>query len=111
MKANKYWNEPQFGNIPEDWVKVYTVAIANLPLIPNRKVKDFINWITKMEGFIGIRPEYPYGTLLLFDTENHAKACKNLIPTYKYGYQGGIGHNISECFIPPEYAKKEQNNG
>lgn len=105
MKQNKYWNPAQFGETPDGWVDVYTVAIANLPLFPDKKVKKFLDWISKMDGFVGIRPEYPHGTLLLFKTENDAKRCKNLIPTYKEGYCGGIGNNICKVAIPKEYVE------
>lgn len=63
-------------------MKGYTVAIANLPLIPNRKITRFVKWVCELNGFIGIHPHHPNGTLLIFETKNHAKRAKNLIEDY-----------------------------
>lgn len=87
-----------------DFVKAYTVAIPNLPLIPNKEVKKFIKWINKLDGLCGIRPEYPYGTLIIFKTENDAKIARNKIKSYP-GYDGQVGKNISEIYIPKEYVR------
>lgn len=86
-------------------LKAYTVAIPNLPLVPNRKVKAFVKWISSLDGFYGIHPHYPLGTLVIFDTENNAKAARNLIQNYK-GYSGTVGNNICEIYISEQYAKK-----
>lgn len=79
-------------------LKAYTVAIPNLPLVPNRKVKAFIKRISELDGFYGIHPRYPLGTLIIFDTENNAKSARNLIQNYK-GYNGAVGNNICEIYI------------
>ena len=73
-------------------MKGYTVAIANLPFIPNKKIKEFMDYISKLDGFIGVHPHYPNGTLLIFKSENHAKRARNLIE--KYGVK--TGRNICE---------------
>ena len=86
----------------ENEVECYTVAIPNLPMISNRRVRDFIKWISELEGFVGLRPEYPHGTLLIFKTENDAKRAKNLIPTYP-NYKSGVGKNICKVYVPKEY--------
>ena len=104
-KKRVKWEPPIFDKDIDknpDWKKCYTVAIPNLPLRPNKKVVKFMDDISKMDGFIGLRPEYPYGTLLMFDTENHAKIARNRINNYPQ-YQGGTGKNIGECHIPKEY--------
>lgn len=100
-KLNKYWNPARFGPKQDNEVPVYTVAIANLPTIPTREIKEFVNWLTTLDGFIGLRPEYPHGTLLLFETENQAKIARNRISTYKGGVQ--TGNNICEVFIDAVY--------
>lgn len=73
-------------------MKGYTVAIANLPINPNREIKKFIKWLCKLDGFIGIHPRYPHGTILIFSSENDAKRGRNLIEDY------GVhtGNNICE---------------
>lgn len=86
-----------------DWVKCYTIALPNVPLIPNKGVLDFFHYIQTLDGYYGIRPEYPRGTLVIFDTENNAKGARNLIRAYK-GYNGKVGDNICEIYIPKEYA-------
>lgn len=101
---NKYWNPARFGAKQENEVVCYTVAIPNLPIFPDRKVKKFLDYIQKMEGFVGIRPEYPHGTLLIFKTENNAKIARNKIRNYE-GYNGDIGHNICEVYIDKNYVK------
>lgn len=76
-------------------MKGYTVAIANLPIIPNKEIKAFMDYVGKLEGFIGVHPHYPNGTLLIFKSENHAKLARNLIENY------GVktGRNICEVFF------------
>lgn len=90
--------DPDIENKP-GWKKAYTVAIPNLPLFPNKKVIKFIKKIQTMDGFIGVRPEYPYGTLMVFDTENNAKIARNRIKVYP-GYEGTVGKNIGVIYIP-----------
>lgn len=84
--------------------RVFTVAIANMPY----RISDFINpkimrdankaveFVQRQEGFIGIHPEPPRGTLCLFATENQAKRARNAMES------AGIkcGTNICEVFIP-----------
>ena len=60
-------------------MKGYTGAIANLPIIPNKKIKEFMDYVSKLDGFIGVHPHYPNGTLLIFKSENHAKRARSLI--------------------------------
>lgn len=76
----------------------YTVVIANLPLIPNKKAEKFVQWVGELDGFIGIHTHYPDGTMLIFQTENHAKTAKNLIENY------GVhtGRNIGEVYFETE---------
>ena len=104
MKENKYWNLPRYGEKQENEVSCWTVAIPNLPMFPNKKVRKFIEWVHELDGFVGLRPEYPRGTLLLFKTENEAKRARNQIRIYP-GYNSGVGDNICEVYIPKEYVK------
>lgn len=102
MGKKPKWEPAQIGEKQENEVECYTVAIPNLPLFPNKKVTTFLRWIQDMEGFVGLRPEYPRGTLLIFRTENDAKRAKNMIPTYP-GYKCGTGKNICKVYVPKEY--------
>ena len=48
-----------------------------------------------------MRPEYPHGTLLLFETENDAKGARNLIRE-----KTPVGNNICECYIDKMYVEQ-----
>lgn len=102
MKKKPTWEPPQFGEKQENEVECYTVAIPNLPVFATKKVKDFVKWISELEGFVGLRPEYPRGTLLIFRTENDAKRARNQIKAYP-GYKCGVGNNICKVYVPKEY--------
>lgn len=99
------WQPAGFGEKKDNERVCYTVAIPNLPLFPDKNVKKFIKYIQGLKGFVGIRPEYPRGTLLVFLTENDAKGARNLISNYK-GYEGGVGDNICEVYIPENFLKE-----
>lgn len=91
-------------------VKAYTLGIPNLAgttgKFHGRKVwrdtKKLINYVTKLDGFLGIHPDYPHGTALIFKTENDAKRAKNLLI---YDLKINQIGNVVECFIPEEYAQ------
>lgn len=83
--------------------KAYTVAIGNFSIPFTKDQKKIVEEIKKMDGFIGFHPAYPYGTLLLFKTENNAKVGRNILRDM--GVQTGI--NIAEV----EYDPKEAING
>jgi len=85
-------------------LKAYTVAIPNFPLIPNKRVREFIKWICKLDGLLGIHPHYPDGNILLFRTENQAKVARNQIKNYP-NYEGTVGHNIVEVEIDDIYGE------
>ena len=92
-------------------VKAYTVAVPNLAgtvkgtLKPRmmRDSKKLLNYVQKLDGFLGIHPAPPHGTLLLFRTENDAKRARNLLISDLKLNQ--VGNNICECYIPEEYAR------
>lgn len=94
--------------------KVYTVAVPNLAgtipgtLTPKhmKETKKLLRYVKKLDGFLGLHPVPPHGTLLLFKTENQAKRARNLLENdLQINY---IGDNITEVFIPEEYAKGGQ---
>ena len=82
-------------------MKAYTVAVGNFD--PRKKrSRQAVEFIKTLDGLIGVHPRPPYGTLILFDSENNAKIAKNLIEAK------GIhtGRNICECEIDDIYAPK-----
>lgn len=99
--------EPLFKNE----VKGYTVAVPNLAgTIPGtlkpRMIRDsrkLMNYVKNLEGFLGVHPIPPRGTLLIFDTENNAKRARNLIAN---DLKVQTGNNICEVFIPESYIQK-----
>lgn len=64
---------------------VFTVGCGRIiPLRTDRKntrkaMEEAINYIKKLEGFIGVHPVDLWHNLLLFDSENNAKGARNLL--------------------------------
>jgi len=87
-------------------VKAYTVAIGNFSIPFTRDQKKILKIIKNLDGFYGLQPHYPHGTLLIFKSENDAKRAKNQLDSL------GIltGKNICEVFIPSEYAKTKEDD-
>lgn len=91
----------------------YTVAVPNLAgTIPGsnkpqhwRDTHKLLEYVKKLDGFLGIHPVPPRGTLLMFKTENDAKRARNLI---SQDLKVPTGDNIMEVYIPEEYAKGGQ---
>ena len=102
------WQPPRLREKLPNEVSVYTVATGNISLNPLhiKAQKEAINYIKGLDGFIGLYPCPPDGTLCLFKTKNDAKGAKNLmklkgIPT---------GNNIGEVYIDKCYVEG-LNNG
>lgn len=91
------------SEIRENEVKVWTVAVGNLPVPPfiPKKSKEAIKYISKLEGFVGFHPVPPHGTLCLFKTENDAKGGRNHMRAK--GIQ--VGKNIGYVFIDKSYLR------
>lgn len=99
------WQPPAVGSKKNNEVSVYSVAIPNLA-VPwentEKEVEDtriVLMWIQTLDGFVGIYPMAPYGTLILFKSENQAKRGRNLISMK--GIK--VGTDITEVFIDREY--------
>lgn len=103
MRKNKYWNPPEIREKKDDEVEVYSVAIGNLTLNPllTGKQTALLKEIQEMDGFVGIYPCYPRGTLCLFKTENDAKGARNLIKAK--GIE--VGKNIGTVYVDERYVK------
>lgn len=105
----------QNGKPQEDEERCWTIAIGNLPAPwSRRKVKKeaeaVLKYIKELDGFLGVTPIYPRGTLLIFRTENDAKRAKNSLDA-----KGVItGSHICEVFVKKEYlrqAEEKENQG
>jgi len=96
---DRHWNEEKDGKLGE--TKVYTVAIGRFSANPFRRkeMKKIIGIIKDLDGLVGFHPVKEMGTLLLFKTENDAKAGRNILRSKSI--QCGV--NIGECFIDTRY--------
>ena len=103
-------NRENFAQFSESDTTAYTVAVPNLAgTIPHsnspkhwRDTKKLLNYVKKLDGFLGIHPVPPRGTLLVFKTENDAKRARNSL---EHDLKVQTGTNIIQIFIPREYAK------
>lgn len=57
---------------------VFVFAVGNMPLNPI-KLMQTVNFIKLLDGFIGLHPCYPKGTLLVFDSLNNSKRARNIL--------------------------------
>lgn len=89
------WKPPTVGEPTENHIEVWTVAVGNLPIFPTKASRDLIKTAKSLDGFVGIYPMYPHGTLLLFDSENNAKGGRNIL-RFK-GHK--CGSNIATCYV------------
>lgn len=64
---------------------VFTVGVGRMcPLPTDRRsvkkgMKEALEYIKKLDGFVGVHPVDFWHTLLLFDSVNNAKAGRNLL--------------------------------
>lgn len=71
--------------------KGYTVATGNINWLIKGS-REVPKYVSKLEGFLGVHPMPPQGTLWIFDTENNAKIARNKMRAM--GIQ--CGDNITE---------------
>ncbi len=83
-------------------VKVYTVAVGNFSPF-NRRSRQAMKYISRLEGLVGLHPCYPKGPLILFKTENDAIIGRNRMNSR--GIQ--TGNNIGEVFIDEKYVREK----
>lgn len=99
------WKPPQVGPKRENEVSAYTVAIPNLAVpwentdAEVEATKKALKIIEALDGYIGIYPLWPNGTLVIFKSENQAKRGRNLIEAE--GIK--VGSNIGEVYIDKRY--------
>ena len=68
----------------KNMVEVWSFGVGNLPnllMLPfvKSRFESAVKLIKEQEGFIGVHPMPPRGTLLLFRTENNAKGARNIL--------------------------------
>lgn len=91
----------------DDEESCWTVVVGNAPMPwhsrkVKREAKAVFEYIKELEGFLGVTPIYPNGTLLIFKTENDAKRAKNRLDA-----KGVItGSHICEVFVKKEYLQQ-----
>lgn len=97
------WQPPRFGDKQPNEVSVYTVAVGNISLNPlfKKRQKQALDYISSLDGFIGLYPHPPYGTLCLFKNKNDAKAARNLMKSKGIG----TGKNICEVYIDKKFLR------
>lgn len=89
-----------------DAVEAWTFAIGNLPKRFSSKTvklmaKKALAWAREQPGFVGIHPEPPHGTCLIYRTENDAKRAKNNLE-----FKGVVcGKGISKIYIHKRYVE------
>lgn len=59
-------------------MKAYTVTIGNFLIPATKDQKKVIEMIKEFKGLIVMIPQYPSGTLLLFENLNDAKEARNI---------------------------------
>lgn len=88
---------------PEERLEMdaFVFAVGNLSLSPfkRRENRKFIAILNNQKGFLGVKPEYPRGTLLFFDTLNNAKGARNILRSKGVD----CGDNIVTVKIDPRY--------
>ena len=90
-------------------VKAWGFAVANLAGtcgIPTfRQMRDtqkLLDYIKNLDGFMGVHPHPPEGTVLIFKTKQEAIRAQNLL---KFDLEiNEIGKHVVEIYIPEEYA-------
>ena len=102
----KEWAPPRVGPKKDDEEVCYAFAIPNLPLIPDKETLAFLKHVQTFDGFLGFYPNNPYGTVIIFDTENNAKGGRNLIRIYP-GVEFPIGE-IGEVFVNKKYLRGQK---
>lgn len=89
-------------------VQLWAVAVGNMPTrFTPRKIRKAgiaaLNFIKKLDGFVGVTPIPQRGTLCLFRTENDAKRGMNLMNS-----EGIVtGKNICDVFVDEKYVREE----
>ena len=85
-------------------ISCWTVAVGNfVPFLKNSRLA--IEFIKTLDGFVGVHPFPPRGTLILFRTESDAKIARNLMEA-----KGIVcGKNICECYVDKKYVEVPDN--
>lgn len=65
-----------------------------------KKQEEALEYIKKLDGFIGVHPIDLWRTLLIFDTLNNAKAARNSLNA-----KGCPVGQVAPMLVPTEYVK------
>lgn len=89
-------------------VQLWAVAVGNMPTrFTPRKIRKAgiaaLKFIKRLDGFVGVTPIPPRGTLCLFRTENDAKCGMNLMNSEGIA----TGKNICDVFVDEKYVREE----
>lgn len=93
--------EGQFGELENfGQIKCWAFGVGNLTMNPlfRKMQKEIIDLIKSQDGFKGLTPMYPRGTLLVFDTENNAKGARNILRSKDIKCGG-----VSEVYVEARY--------
>ena len=93
-------------NVNENMAEIYAFGTSLLPYKwSSRRVKKLAELACDIaketEGFLGVHPVIPRGSLFLFRTENNAKIARN-----RFEAAGIRCGNIGPCYIDKAYAKE-----
>lgn len=91
----------------EDMAIAWTVIVGNISIKTRHRktLKEFVRILKEdCEGFLGVNPCPPYGTILFFKTLNDAKISRNVLESK------GIkcSREICDVHIPAEYVQEQE---
>ena len=100
----------RIGPKQDNETSVYTVAVGEFRPFAIGKLKKAqdaaLAYIKQLPGFIGVHPVTGKGTLLLFDTKEHATDAR--LGLMANGCP--VGKNITEVFVDKAFVKEDKSN-
>ena len=90
------------ADIKDSQIRAYAFAVGNFEPF-NKKSRAAMRIINKQEGLIGVSPQYPRGTVLLFAAENDAKIARNRLCFERIR----TSDEICECYVEKKYVSKK----
>ena len=95
----------------EDETIVYTVGCGRMCPLPTDKkaikkgMKEAMEYIKKLDGFVGVHPVDLWHTLLLFETVNNAKSARNLLKAKDIS----CANYVVPILVENKYLKEQRN--
>ena len=85
-------------------VECWAIMITMIPMItPEDELFGTLRWIQKMDGFLGVKSNIPYGTICVFRTHEQAKNA--LIKIHRKGVE--VYDVIQQVFIDKDDMEEE----